>query len=74
MISLLTHAAAAATKTKAAPKGVAPIANAAGATLFTLARKGSKKVVLELVLDADASNADFNEAFARELTQLRPKG
>ena len=75
VISLLTRAAAAAAaKTKAAPKGVAPIANAAGATLFTLARKGSKKVVLELALDADASNADFNEAFARELIRLRPKG
>ena len=44
-----------------------------GAALFTLVRKGSKKVVLELALDADASNADFQFAFQRELQRLRPK-
>jgi ParB family chromosome partitioning protein len=43
-----------------------------GAALFTLARKG-KTVVLELALDADASNADFATAFQRELQRLRPK-
>ncbi|WP_426000328.1 hypothetical protein [Caulobacter sp. DWR1-3-2b1] len=48
--------------------------NAAGATLFTLTTKGSKKVVLELALDAAASNADFAEAFQRELVRMRPKG
>lgn len=50
------------------------VTNAAGATLFTLATKGSKKVVLELALDAAASNADFAEAFQRELVRMRPKG
>ncbi len=50
------------------------VTNAAGATLFTLATKGSKKVVLELALDAAASNADFAEAFQRELLRMRPKG
>ncbi|WP_068875701.1 MULTISPECIES: ParB/RepB/Spo0J family partition protein [unclassified Phenylobacterium] len=44
-----------------------------GAALFTLARKGPKRVMLELALDADASNADFATAFQRELQRLRPK-
>ena len=48
------------------------IANEAGATLFTLARKGQKKAVLELALDAKASNEDFRLAFERELDRLRP--
>jgi ParB family chromosome partitioning protein len=48
------------------------ITNAAGATLFTLAQKGPKKVVLELALDAVASNEDFRLAFERELDRLRP--
>ena len=48
------------------------IANEAGATLFTLAQKGPKKVVLELALDAKASNEDFRLAFERELDRLRP--
>lgn len=54
-------------------KGVAVVTSESGATLFTLARKGSKTVVLELALDADASNADFQSAFQRELQRLRPK-
>jgi ParB family chromosome partitioning protein len=58
---------------KAGNPGTA-VTNAAGATLFTLATKGSKKVVLELALDAAASNADFAEAFQRELVRMRPKG
>lgn len=58
---------------KAGKPGTA-VTNATGATLFTLATKGSKKVVLELALDAAASNADFAEAFQRELVRMRPKG
>ena len=49
------------------------ISNDAGAPLFTMVRKGSKTLVLELALDADASNADFQSAFERELQRLRPK-
>jgi ParB family chromosome partitioning protein len=49
------------------------ITNAAGAALFTLAPKGAKKVVLELALDADASNEDFHLAFQTELDRLRPQ-
>jgi len=48
------------------------ITNEAGAALFTLAQKGPKKVVLELALDAKASNEDFRVAFERELDRLRP--
>jgi ParB family chromosome partitioning protein len=56
----------------AARPGASIITNGAGAALFTLARKGSKKVVLELALDADASNEDFHIAFQTELGRLRP--
>jgi ParB family chromosome partitioning protein len=72
---LLKRAAAGDTKPviKSGKPGTA-VTNAAGATLFTLATKGSKKVVLELALDAAASNADFAEAFQRELVRMRPKG
>lgn len=56
-----------------AAKGVTVISSDSGAALFTVARKGSKTVVLELSLDADASNADFQSAFQRELQRLRPK-
>ncbi|MFD3263803.1 ParB/RepB/Spo0J family partition protein [Phenylobacterium ferrooxidans] len=72
---LLKRAAAGDTMpvSKAGKPGTA-VTNAAGATLFTLATKGSKKVVLELALDAAASNADFAEAFQRELLRMRPKG
>jgi ParB family chromosome partitioning protein len=72
---LLKRAAAGDAKpvSKAGKPGTA-VTNAAGATLFTLATKGSKKVVLELALDAAASNADFAEAFQRELVRMRPKG
>ena len=54
-------------------KGAAVISSEGGAALFTLARRGPKTVVLELALDADASNADFTSAFQRELQLLRPK-
>jgi ParB family chromosome partitioning protein len=74
VITLLTRAAA---EPVPAPKGktksAITIANEVGATLFTLARKGPRAVVIELKLDADASNTDFSEAFARELIRLRPK-
>lgn len=56
-----------------AAKGATLISSDSGAALFTLMRKGSKTVVLELSLDADASNADFQSAFQRELQRLRPK-
>ena len=43
-----------------------------GDTLFTLTPKGSRKMVLELALDAKASNEEFAAAFQRELARLRP--
>jgi ParB family chromosome partitioning protein len=75
VMALLKRAAAGDAKPviKAGKPGTS-VTNAAGATLFTLAHKGSKKVVLELALDAAASNADFAEAFQRELLRMRPKG
>lgn len=48
------------------------ITNAAGTPLFTLATRGARKVVLELALDASATNEDFQLAFQRELDRLRP--
>jgi len=67
--------AAAAGEGRAAPpaSSASVIANPAGTALFTLKPKGSKRVVLELALDADASNADFQAAFERELERLRPR-
>ncbi|OYX00558.1 MAG: chromosome partitioning protein ParB [Caulobacter vibrioides] len=74
VVTLLVKASAApASAKKPAGKGVMNVTNEAGATLFTLARKGAKRVVLELSLDAEASNADFQAAFARELDRVRPK-
>lgn len=73
VIAILKVAAASA-KAQAKPvKGATVISSENGTTLFTLARKGSKAVVLELALDAEASNADFASAFQRELQRLRPK-
>ncbi|WP_293679210.1 ParB/RepB/Spo0J family partition protein [uncultured Phenylobacterium sp.] len=66
--------AAASPKAQAKPgKGATVISSDSGTALFTLARKGSKTIVLELALDAEASNADFAAAFQRELQRLRPK-
>jgi ParB family chromosome partitioning protein len=48
------------------------VTNDAGATLFTLMPKGPRKVVLELALNARATNEDFHTAFQRELERLRP--
>lgn len=67
-------AAAATPKTAKPAKGATVISSDSGAALFTLARKGPKTVVLELALDAAASNDDFQAAFQRELQRLRPKG
>ncbi len=41
-------------------------------TLFTVKPKGPGKAVLELALDAGASNADFIAALRAELVRLRP--
>ena len=41
--------------------------------LFTLRRKGTKTLVLELALDADVSHDDFVSAISRELAQARPR-
>jgi ParB family chromosome partitioning protein len=74
VVTLLVKATSVSTPgKKPAAKGVVNVTNEAGTTLFTLARKGAKRVVLELSLDAEASNADFQAAFARELDRVRPK-
>lgn len=41
-------------------------------TLFTVRPKGSSKAVVELALEANASNADFIAALEAELARLRP--
>lgn len=66
---------------KAAGAGKAPpsqgrgpqvISSASGAKLFNLMPKGPRRAVIELSLDANASNADFQQAFAAALGDLRP--
>ena len=47
-------------------------ASAAGAQLFRLIPKGAKRAVLELSLDANATNDEFHKAFAAALAGLRP--
>ncbi len=57
-----------------ASSGASVITSPSGSKLFTLERKGTRKAVLELVLDAKATNEDFRAAFESELAKLRPKG
>jgi len=66
--------AAAAGKGASASSKAAPrvLSSEAGARLFSLASKGSKRAVIELSLDADASNDDFHKAFVSALAELRP--
>ena len=52
--------------------GVRTINGPSGTRLFSLIPKGTKRAVIELSLDANATNADFNEAFAAALVSLRP--
>ena len=73
VIAALKRASAGERKDKAKSRtGPSLITNEAGATLFTLMPKGSRKVVLELALSAKATNEDFHTAFQRELDRLRP--
>jgi ParB family chromosome partitioning protein len=67
-------AAATAEAGPALPTGasISTVRNDAGAALFTLKPKAGGRVVLELVLNAAAPNADFLAAFERELARLRP--
>lgn len=44
----------------------------AGAHLFSLTPKGAKRAVIELALDANATNDDFHKAFVSALADLRP--
>lgn len=56
-----------------APAAAAPrIVKRGDATLFTVKPKGAAKAVLELALDANASNAEFIAALEAELARLRP--
>ena len=48
------------------------IANSSGAQLFSVAPKGKARAVIELALDAQASNAEFTSAFEAALAELRP--
>ena len=67
-------------KTAGAGKGAAPRArpspkvhaSAAGAQLFRLIPKGPKRAVIELSLDAEATNDEFHHAFAAAMADLRP--
>ena len=67
-------------KTAGAGKGAAPRANAgpkihsseAGARLFSLTPRGAKRAMIELSLDANATNDEFHKAFAAALADLRP--
>jgi ParB family chromosome partitioning protein len=69
------RAAASETKTAAAARKAVPVLvrNAAKAPLFTVTRKGPRKLLLELALDSSASNEDFVEAFRRELEERRTR-
>jgi ParB family chromosome partitioning protein len=61
---------------KAAPKPQKAISrivsSAAGARLFSVTPKGDNRALIELVLDAAATNEDFQKAFAAALADLRP--
>jgi len=73
VLAALKRAAAGGQRDSAkAPTRPSSITNEAGTTLFTLMPKGPRKVVLELALNAKATNEDFHVAFQRELDRLRP--
>lgn len=60
-------------KTEApAPAAETRVVKHGAVTLFTVKPKGPGKAVLELALDAGASNADFIAALEAELARLRP--
>ncbi len=67
-------------KPAGAGKGAVPRTNAgpkihsseAGARLFSLTSKGAKRAMIELSLDANATNDEFHKAFAAALADLRP--
>jgi ParB family chromosome partitioning protein len=68
----LKASAAAKTATASTRARARVISSSEGARLFSLAPKGSKRAVIELSLDAKASNADFHDAFVAALAELRP--
>lgn len=72
VVSALKNAALARVATESAPSGETRVVKAGAVTLFTVKPKGPAKVVLELALDAGASNADFVAALQAELMRLRP--
>lgn len=55
-----------------APAAETRVVKVGEVTLFTVKPKGPAKAVLELALDARASNADFVAALQAELARLRP--
>lgn len=59
-------------KAEAPPAIEARVVKKGAVTLFTVKPKGPAKAVLELALDAGASNADFIVALEAELARLRP--
>ena len=56
----------------AAKGGPMVITSDAGARLFSVSPKGAKRAVIELSLDAKATNADFHKAFMAAMADLRP--
>lgn len=66
--------AAAAGKAAPMPAKAGPrvVTSASGTRLFSLIPKGAKRAVMELSLDANATNEDFQTAFAKALAELRP--
>lgn len=74
VIAALKQAAGNGSKSPRKASGPSVITNSTGSRLFTLERKGTKTAVLELALDARATNEDFRMAFETELAKLRPKG
>lgn len=72
VLESLKRAAAGKASAAAAKAGPRMVSNSAGARLFSLAPKGAKRAVIELALDAEATNADFHAAFEAALAELRP--
>lgn len=71
VVAALKNAAVA--KAPAPPSAEPRVVRGAGdVTLFTVKPKGPKRAVLELELDAGASNAEFIAALEAEIARLRP--
>lgn len=72
VVETLKTAGALKAKTRPLTAALRTVSTAAGVALFQVAPKGPKRAILDLVLDADATNEDFERAFAEALAGLRP--